>query len=239
MWRRLGRWARGRDAGMTMTELILVIGISGMVMSMAATVTVSVLRADSRNLVREQSTAGIREVSTWLGEALTYASSPPPDAGGAAIPAVFKAGPKELGFTSALPSSGGETGWGALAKVTMKLGETCWTKQPDPGVLYRCVQGSDSVNAGLAHWCDYGAAGCDDGFFHEKVVARDVKDTADGAIFSYYLSNSPSSGTGVEDARLIEITGIEIRVTVACRSQGEAVDATVYKYFAINEWRRI
>jgi hypothetical protein len=206
---------------------------------MAAGLTVTVIRSDSRNLVRETSTAGIREVSTWLGEALTYASSPPKDAATGADPAVFEAGPKKLGFTSALPLIGGQTGEGWLSKVEIKLGETCWTNESDPGVLYRCVHAPESVSAGVAVWCDWGASGCASKYFDEKTVARGVVDTNDTAVFGYYLSNSDSSVSSVGAAQRRLITAVDLRVTVANQSQGTPVNATVYKYFSINEWRRI
>ncbi|MDR2453178.1 MAG: hypothetical protein LBD51_01200, partial [Bifidobacteriaceae bacterium] len=180
---------------MSLTELVLVIAISGLVMAMAAGVTVSVVRADGKNLVREANTAATREISLWLGEALTYASSPLPDSSGALEPAISKAAPDELAFTSALPFDG-VSGPGALSRVTVKLGSTCWTNQASPGVLYRCVQGPDSVSSnGVPHWCDWGEATCDEKWFREQVVARNVKGEA---IFAYYLDTAgvgaPASG---------------------------------------------
>jgi hypothetical protein len=143
---------------------------------------------------------------------------------------------QELTFTSALPLAESQ-GKGALTLVTIKLGQTCWTNQSDPGVLHRCLQGPRAVSpAGESTWCDYGSPGCDDALFEDKAVARGVKEAE---LFAYYRADSSVMTSPVAKPDLGGIGAVEFRVTVTGQSEGRAIDATVYKYFSINEWRRI
>ena len=254
LWQRqLRRWRQEPDAGMTMAEMIVTIAIGAIVLSMLGTVTVTLLKTDRRNLVREVGTAEARQVSIWVGEALTYASSELSAEGSlSAKPAISAANPDSITFTSAMPVEGMKGEKGALSEITLQLGQKCWTTDAsgaDPGVLYRCVKAPKALLNGTPVWCEKDKPDCPENLFESMVVARGVKDTE--PIFKYYLridDSGANSGkpleldagqTSVVPAKLGSIAGVEFRVTVADEIDGKEVDSTVYKYFSINEWNWI
>ncbi|MDR2454298.1 MAG: prepilin-type N-terminal cleavage/methylation domain-containing protein [Bifidobacteriaceae bacterium] len=238
-----GRLRRDPEAGMTLAELIVVIAISSIVLSMIGTVTVTLLRSDGRNLVREARTAELRKASAFLGEALTFASSPQSDDpdNPTKHSAILTAQPTELKFTSAIPTSAVK-GKGALSEITIKLGSTCWTNQPDPGVLHQCVHEPYEMVGGDSHFCAYAdvPSTCSASLFHDTVAAREVVGSAAQPIFAYYLGADPTAAHHeVPVANLGSIEAIELRVTVAGTDAVDPVQASFYKYYSINEWSRI
>ncbi|MDR2253185.1 MAG: hypothetical protein LBD97_04875 [Bifidobacteriaceae bacterium] len=239
--------ASGRgDAGMSLTELIMVIAIGATVFALLAAVTVNVLRNDAVNLVRENQTAEIRKASVWLSEALTYATAPLADELKLSDKgAVQVAEPNKVSFTSALPldSAGGK---GALSLITIQLGEKCWSGEADPGTLHRCVQSPKELVAGTSTFCDYGALNCPAALFEDMPVARGVRQ--DEPIFTYHVQQggAPNAQTGVitkpehqVSADFGRILALELRVTVGSTVAGREVESTIYRYYHINEWSRI
>jgi hypothetical protein len=249
--RRLAEARLRPEAGMSMYELIVVMAISTMVLAMVVTVSTSVLRADGKNLAREVATGGARDVSTWLGEALSYASPEMTDDADptAKKPTILLAEPNKLRFTTAMPPEG-EAAAGQLSEVTIQLGKTCWTpEKDDPGVLHRCLRYPKSFDKVTKKptFCAYKSAGCDEKLFHDMVVARGVKTDPKAGIFAYYLPKAGATETAAPELKatasvttgLEDIRGVEFRVTVLGKSEGQKVEATVYKYFAMDKWSRI
>ncbi|MDR2379808.1 MAG: hypothetical protein LBE08_01295 [Bifidobacteriaceae bacterium] len=240
------RSGRSGDAGMTVAELLAVIAVGGMVMGMVTMVTVSMLKHDAKNLIRQNRSDGIRQVSVWLGDALSHASSEKPASatGGKSAAQIFTvAAADHMEFTSALPVAG-DSGGGHISRVEILLGDKCWGGGPDPGVLHRCLQ-SPKIVADVASFCAKGTADCPDDLFEDLVVARDVEE---GELFTYYVRD-PSTGDfepathSVPDTSLARIGAVEMRVTVAGPTAGpnsdEDLQATVFKRFTIREWENL
>ncbi|MDR2382032.1 MAG: hypothetical protein LBE08_12865 [Bifidobacteriaceae bacterium] len=228
---------------MSLAELIVVIAISSIILSMIGTVTVSLLRNDGKNLIRESRTAELRQVSAYLTEALTFASSPQsgdPD-NPTQYAAITTAKPSELTFYSALPTDTAK-GKGALTEITIKLGSDCWTGAADPGVLHQCVREPYKFAGGKSDFCAYAAIGpsCPASLFTDSVVARGVKDSMADPIFAYYFkADSSEVRYEVTGDDLGKIEAIEFRVTVVGENDDQPIEATIYKYFSINEWSRV
>ena len=236
-WRQALHEARANpEKGMTLAELLAVIAISSIMMGLVTLTLVSLARNDGKNLIRQERTDQIRQVSFWLGDALAYATSTEGEPDGLVI---HEAGPSRITFTSALPVEG-VTGAGTVSAVTLALGEECWTGKTEgqAGVLRRCVQSPSVDSAGVVQpLCDYGSSGCESKF-DDFVVAREVRDT--GALFTYYFDAAsglkPSHSAKPE--HLGSVTAVELKVTVAGVEANDRTEATVFKRYSINMWRR-
>jgi hypothetical protein len=222
---------------MSLAELIAVVAIGSIVMTLSVTVTVSLLKHHGANLVRQSRTDGVRQVSIWLGDALSYATEPEDYSPGAAVTAFHKAEPKEMTFTAALPVDGNPS-QGAVSQVTIVLGEVCpWaTGDPEPGVLRRCVQSPKIVAGSKPEMCTYGDPDCPDALFDDFVVARGVDDQQ---LFYYYLGGAPDAVDTVASGDLGTITAVEMLVTVAGEDPDSKIRASVFKRFSIGDWRRL
>ncbi|MDR1633489.1 MAG: hypothetical protein LBS27_00885 [Bifidobacteriaceae bacterium] len=223
---------------MTLPELILVILIGSIVLGLIGTAMVSMMKHDSKNMIRQSRVDGIREISVWLGDALTYAAVPIGSASSGAT--VFsQAEPQKMEFTAALPVVGDSQGQ-RISRVTVKLGETCWgSPGDDPGVLHRCVQYPKILSDNSEDLCTKGSAGCPDDLFEDLVVARDVDDS--DPIFTYFVGSSGVSSS-VSAGALGSIGAVELLVTVVGPETGRGSDpdlqATVFKRFTVQEWRK-
>ncbi|MDR0627494.1 MAG: hypothetical protein LBG11_09625, partial [Bifidobacteriaceae bacterium] len=196
----------------------------------------SLARNDGKNLIRQERTDQIRQISFWLGDALAYASATEAEPDGLVI---HEAGPSRITFTSALPVEG-VTGAGTVSAVTLVLGEECWTgkNEGQEGVLRRCVQSPSVDSTGAAQpLCDYGSSGCESKF-DDFIVAREVNDTR--ALFTYYFDDTsgldPSHSVATE--HLGNVIAVELKVTVAGVEADDRTEATVFKRYSINKWRR-
>jgi hypothetical protein len=229
---------------MTLSELIAVIAIGSIVLGMIGTLTMSVMKHDSKNLIRQSRTDGIRQVSVWLGDALAYAApEPPAQDGHAAAGAVFQiAGPYEMKFSSALPVAAAPEG-GKISEVRLVLGEACWdaSAPKQDGVLHRCVQSPKEGPDGAWSFCAKGTTGCPDDLFEDLVVARGVDKSED--LFTYFVRDAadkilPGQGE-VTGTPLSSIAAVEMKVTVAGDDDETGIQATVFKRFTIREWERM
>jgi prepilin-type N-terminal cleavage/methylation domain-containing protein len=226
-----------RERGMTLVELITVMAISSITVGMVAMVMVSLAKHDGINLVRQQRTDQVRQVSFWLGDALSYATTDQPEAGAK----VFEeAGEHKMTFTSAFPIEGLTTS-GTLSEVTLVLGEKCWTGETDgqDGLLRRCVHSPFVDAAGVAQpMCDFGETGCKD-LFDDFLVARSVDDAE--ALFTYYFDTAsglaPSHSVG--QAQLGSVSAVELKVTVNGEKPEDKTTATLFKRYSISQWRRL
>jgi prepilin-type N-terminal cleavage/methylation domain-containing protein len=225
------------DRGMTLVELITVIAITSITMSMILMAIVSIAKHDGINLVRQQRTDQVRQVSFWLGDALSYASTDNPDAG----TRVFEsADAHKMTFTSALPIEGVAAN-GTVSNVTLVLGEKCWTgeKTDQDGLLRRCVHSPSVDSSGVSQpMCDFGSSGCKD-VFDDFVVARNVDDA--DALFTYYFT--AESGLGpvhtVDTAQLGSIIAVELKVKVNGDEPADRTSATLFKRYSVSQWRRL
>jgi hypothetical protein len=227
---------------MTLTELMAVVAIGAIVMSLSVTVTVSLLRHHGANLVRQERTDEVRQVSIWLGDALTYATAPEESSVGGGSSAAFdSANGTSMTFTSALTVAG-NPGGGAVSRVTIVLDDGCpWgSSGTEPGVLRRCVQSPKVVAGSPPELCNYGASGCPDDLFDDFVVARGVKNEQ---LFFYYVAGATDPVDTVPSANLGAITALEMLVTVAGADGGSSTglnpQATIFKRFSVGEWRRL
>ncbi|MDR3107148.1 MAG: hypothetical protein LBU05_02965, partial [Bifidobacteriaceae bacterium] len=89
---------------MSLTELISVIAIGSIVLAMVGALTVSMIKHDGVNLVRQSRVDGVRQISVWSGDALTYASPKIGDNPSDTLGTVFQMAPAgKTIFTSAPP----------------------------------------------------------------------------------------------------------------------------------------
>ncbi|MDR1441781.1 MAG: hypothetical protein LBJ02_05240 [Bifidobacteriaceae bacterium] len=228
---------------MTLAELITVMAIGSVVLAMVTMVTVSMVRHDRANIVRQSRVDGVRQVSVWLGDALTYAAPPPAARPEDPLePAFEAAGADRMVFTSALPIPGHTEGR-IVSRLTVVLGKSCWDLTEDtPGVLHRCRQTPQVDPAGKPTFCARGAPGCSDDLFEDLVVARGVKD---GPLFSYFVRDGENAvqpaGHSVAAADLGRLAAVEILITVGAEPDKPGSDvsaeATVFKRFTVADWR--
>jgi hypothetical protein len=219
--------------------------IGTVVLGLVTTVTVSMAQADGQNLARQQRVDGVRQISQWLGDALTYASAPnAAGTGQPATPAFAEATAKKMRFYSALAvtalQDSGKDSKNVLSEVTIVLGQDCGGK-PAPGVLYRCVRQplEDPPNSGTWRYCNPGEAACPPELFEEFLLARDVVETKEG-IFTYYLEGGKAATLVNSASERLSIQAVELRVTVAgAENAADAVSATVVKRFTVSEWRNL
>ncbi|MDR2253663.1 MAG: prepilin-type N-terminal cleavage/methylation domain-containing protein [Bifidobacteriaceae bacterium] len=238
--RRASAGVQGRprsDAGFSLTELLIVIAVSTLVLGMVFTVVAAFARNDARNLVRQSRVDEVRRVGLWLGDALTYAESPVPAEGAAAPVAVFDvAEAQKMVFTSAL-NAGLTAEKDALSRVTIILGEDC-EGAADPGVLRRCVSHPYDDAEGAQQYCAADSGTCPDGAFENTVMARGVKDQA---LFAYFLEADTSPAGALQEvadpALRATIAAVEFKVTVTGPEGGDTTESTVYKRYTISEWR--
>jgi hypothetical protein len=228
------RVGAANDRGMSLMELIMVIGMGAVIMSLIVSVTVSMARADGRNLIRQNRVDGLRTASLWLTEALAFATGPktasPTDKPG---PAFEFAGPQKMVFTSALPVEDGSVS-GLVSRVTVVLGATCWTNETtdQEGVLRRCVQYPKVVGTGGV-FCMKGAADCPESLFEEVVIARGV---VDEPLFTYLLGTEAYHSL-TDSAKMGEITAVELFAVVGDQpGENTGIEATVYKHFTVSGW---
>ncbi|MDR0594561.1 MAG: hypothetical protein LBG60_15200 [Bifidobacteriaceae bacterium] len=230
---------------MTLAELISVIAIGSIVLGLIGTLTVSMMKHDGINLVRQSRVDGVRQISIWLGDALTYASPDAPENPGDTLGNVFaQADADKMVFTAALPIEG-HADDRAVSRVTITLGEDCRGVSIDQeGLLYRCVQTPLFQTGQPPTLCVRDAPGCPEALFEDLLVARGVKD---GPLFSYFLTDSngvlqPTPHAMVSGAGLGLIGAVEMLVTVAGETDddyGQDIEATVFKRFTINQWRKL
>ncbi|MDR2253344.1 MAG: hypothetical protein LBD97_05710 [Bifidobacteriaceae bacterium] len=229
---------------MTLAELVTVMAVGSIVLGLIGTVTVGLMRHDAKNLIRQNRTDGIRQISVWLGDALAYAAPEPPAADGTtSSAAVFEiAEPNEMKFSSALPVAGVPDG-GQISQVRLVLGEQCWPvgTPDDPGTLHRCVQSPKQGSDGKWSMCAWGDSACSPDLFDDLVVARGVDTTSD--LFSYFVRDAagsilPGQGT-VSGGALGSIAAVEMLVTVVGEDDEDKIQATVFKRFTIREWERM
>jgi hypothetical protein len=223
---------------MTLAELVTVMAIGSIILGMLLTVTFSVAKHNAKSLARQERADGTRQVSLWLTDALANAAPNPAEKNGS----VFElARDRKMVFLSALPTT--DPNHGPVSRVTVVIGQQCWSGDEDPGVLRRCVQRSQKGNDGSAAFCAKDASGCPDDLFEDFVVARNIKG---GPAFSYSLETD--AGTASADvaevtnaAQLTRIVAVEFNVTVGGEpgSANEDVQATVIKRHAVKGWSRL
>ncbi|MDR1188355.1 MAG: prepilin-type N-terminal cleavage/methylation domain-containing protein [Bifidobacteriaceae bacterium] len=235
------------DSGMSLAELLTVIAIGAVIMGIVTTVTVSLARHDARNLVRQSRVDGIRQVSVWLGDALAHAApKEAPSNPDQPLATVFEtAEGQKMVFYAALPVAGSPDG-GLVSRVTLVLGEGCWSgSEAAPGILHRCVQAPKVDSSGASSLCAHGAIDCPDDLFEDLIVARGVKDEA---LFSYFLRGNDGQIADkgedtVASASLGSIGAVEVLATVAGKpgdpGGAASTEATVFKRFTIREWERL
>jgi hypothetical protein len=241
--RLLGR-TDGREQGTTLSEVMVVMAITTIVLTLILVVTNSIAKHDARNLARQARAEDIRSVSLWLSEALAYAAPPP----GTSSSQVFTtAESHKVVFTSAL-GAGTSVGGGTtkqVSQVTLVVGELCWgagAPLSEAGVLRRCVQEPIVGASGGLAFCTKGDSGCPDSLFDEFIVARNVKDQP---IFSYSVGSGVDPTvprpTSVSSADLERISAIEMTVTVAGEpgSGNEDVEATVVERHRVQGWEQL
>jgi hypothetical protein len=220
---------------MSLSELIVVMAISSIVMALVFSVTATFAKTDSRNMIRQNRVDAVRQVSLWLGEALTYAQSPYAESGADTGVAIFQtAQPQEMKFTSALAVSNAVEK-GALSQVRVVLGQDC-AGGAAPGVLYRCVTHARLDSGGAQYFCAWKHSSCDANLFKETVMARGVKNQQ---LFTYFLEGAATGAESVGATSLGDIRAVEMRVTVKGNEKGQVTESTVFKRYAVNEWRRL
>jgi hypothetical protein len=209
------------------------------VLGLLVVVNTSVVKNDTKNLARQTRVDGIQQASIWLGDALTNATSRRSAPGAAAIEI---AEPTKIVFTSALPVEGASQTY-FVSRVTLVLGEECWTGQPaEAGVLRRCVQQPIPSGPGAGVLCAKGGPNCPDTLFRESIVARGVRDDK---LFGYSLQtvNGPGAPvTAVPDpVDKAQIVAVEFTVTVggANGTNNADITATLFKRYPIKGWSKL
>jgi type II secretory pathway pseudopilin PulG len=222
---------------MSLTELIVVIGLSAIVMAMVSASLMTLAKQNAINLARQSRVEGIREASLWLSDALSYASTDPTTASGVSFQ---EAQAQKMVFLSALPRPGSaETGH--VSRVSLVLSGACWPGgDSEAGTLRRCVQYPVVAGDGTQSFCSKGSLGCDENLFEEKVLATNVKDTP---IFGYSLITASDPATlthAVTGANLAQIAAVELNLTVGGEpGTTEDIEATVIKRHNIKGWSKL
>jgi hypothetical protein len=227
----------GPESGATLVELLAVMAITSVIFVLLATVTTSLVKHNAINLVRQQTVDSLRETSVWLSDALAHAASDPADAAGRVFTV---AQPKKMVFTSALEDSDRDRR--VVSRVTVVVGETCWTGQPaEADVLRRCVERPLIRDDGTAIWCDRTVRICADELFDEHILARGVKGET---VFFYALEMSPGAESmlpSVPASFLAQIAAVEVNMTVTGKagSAGEGVRSTLIKRHNVKGWSKL
>ncbi|MDR0365947.1 MAG: prepilin-type N-terminal cleavage/methylation domain-containing protein [Bifidobacteriaceae bacterium] len=228
---------RNSESGATLVELLVVMAITSAIFILLATVTTSLVKHNAVNLIRQQTVDSMRETSVWLSEALSHAASDPEDATGR----VFSvAQPEKVVFTAALEDTSPDRR--VVSKVTLVVGEACWTGQEaEADILRRCVQRPLVDVDGTAVWCDKGTASCPEELFDEKILARGVKNKA---IFAYALELNPGADGMLESipaTYLTQIAAVEVNMTLTGKkgSPGEKVESNLIKRHNVKGWRKL
>jgi hypothetical protein len=235
--RRLAKSGASGDAGFTLTELLIVLAFTMVVLVLVLFTTASIVKHDSKNLIRQQRVEGVRIASIWLSDALAFTAQPPlAMTGNVARPAVERATVSDLQFTTALPVEGVADEFQSVSRVRVVLGEECWTgvTAGQAGVLHRCLQ-TPLVDGGQPQFCDFGASDCPDELFEDLILARGV---VNNELFTYFApgaANGSPSVTG--DAALAAISAVEFNVTVGSPDGvDDGLTATVFKRYSIGGW---
>jgi hypothetical protein len=227
---------------MSLTELLTVLLIGTMVLGLVGMVMISMMKHDAKNLIRQSRVDGIRQTSIWLSDALSYAALPRSAGAGDTVFAVAE--PQEMKFTAALPVTG-DTEGKRVSSVRVVLGQTCWgSPGDDPGVLHRCVQSPKILADNSSVLCTKGAPDCPNNLFEDLVVASGVKDT--DPIFTYFVKDGGVLKPGapsVSASEIGNIEAVEMMITVIGPDSGKGSDksiqATVFKRFTVEEWKKL
>jgi hypothetical protein len=218
---------------MTLTELLTVIAIGSIILGLMTTVTTSLAKHDSMNLARQTHTDAIRQTSIWLTDALTYAASDPTNPSGT----VFEeATPTKMVFYSALTTNNPDNN-GQVSKITITAGQTCWTNNPDPGVLHRCVQQPQTSPTGTTTFCTYNTPQCPNNLFEDLPTATNIQP---GNLFSYSLGSTYGIDEPVNQvettADLTRIAAIDLNITTGTPN---TTQATINKRITIKGWSKL
>lgn len=220
------------DAGMTMSEVIVVMLVGSIVLTLIGALTIGLIRGNSQNLARQTQIDEARSAVTWLSRALGQAVAPRTlsDRVEGDIPLIAASG-TELTFYAHLDNP---TGNG-----TDPAGPTLVTFAVRDGVLHRISQRPDhgSTFAGWTFTCD--AVACPE--LHEDlVVARGVADR----LFRFVdASGAPLPADGaaapLTAAELAAVDAVEVSVVIGSDEPAESTGTTtVLRRVSLPDWSR-
>lgn len=220
------------DAGMTLSEVVVVMMIGSVVLTLVAGLTIGLVQGNARNLARQGQVDEARSAVLWLSRGMGQAVAPSTLSDQVAgDSAVVAASGSALTFYSNIDNPTTDTGDPA--------GPTLVTFRVDDGVLRRVTQRPDpgSTLTGWTYTCD--ATACPDR--HEDlVVARGVADRlfryVDGGGSPLPPDGSPALLTAAE---LAAVDAIEVSVVVeSADPAGSSGPTTVLRRIALPDWSR-
>lgn len=222
---RLRRAARGRrDAGTTLTELLVVMVILGIVVAATAAVTIGLNRTTSQSIARQDlvdaARVGVERVSKTTRTAvkpsqlLSSCSTSCTE-----VDAFLQGGAFSMKFYANLDNAGNTVG---PSQITYTIA----TSGADAGVLVEKVQRPDSnipTTSGYTY-CNAEATNANATCKSRLTVRRLVSGVQTGsAVFTYYGSDGarlvPAS-SGLSAGDLEKVLGIEVNLTVRSASVG-------------------
>lgn len=221
------------DAGMTLSELVIVMMVGSVVLALVASLTIGLVSGNAQNLARQGQVDEARSAVSWLSRALGQAIAPSTlsDRVEGDVPLIAASG-SEIVFYANVDNP---TGHG-----TDPAGPTLITFTVRDGVLHRISQRPDpgSSVAGWSYDCDVVA--CPE--LHEDlVVARGVGER----LFRYVdalgaplpADGSPAALTSTE---LAAVDAVEVSVVVTAEKPTGAGTGptTVLRRVSLPDWSR-
>lgn len=216
--------SRVRDAGMTMTEMLVVMLIFGIVVAATTTITISMSRTNGQNIARQDLVDEARTAVERISKTTRTAVKPSQLLSNcvsscADVDAFLQGTPTSMKFYANLDNEGNLVG---PSQVTYTIA----TSGPDAGVLIEKVQVPDPIPPGSTSgyvYCNAEAAGASSACRERLTVRRLAEDvdTSGASVFQYfkgYGDRLTAGATGLSAGDLEKVVGIEINLTVRSAS---------------------
>ena len=209
-----------RDAGFSLSELLVTMFIVGLVLSATATLTIGLLRSNAENISRTDQVDSARVAVESMAKTLrTSVMQSQLGASGTTADAFIQGDNYAVAFYANIDNPNNSIG---PSKVTYRIDAT----GTGVGDLYQTVQKPDSPTPSPTGYLYTNTAN-----IVERLVARDLRTDGARPMFSYYdgSSDTPlSTGTsGLSSADLANVLAIELSVTVQADS-GITAKPTTY-----------
>lgn len=224
----------GGDAGMSLSELVVVMMVASVVFALVAGLTISLTQGNAQNLARQGQVDEALSAMRWLSRSLSQAVSPGAlSQNMAGEAAVLEASGTELVFYSNIDNPSTDAGEATgPTRVVLSL--------DDDGVLRRVTQRPDPTST-MTDWSyDCPRTVCPS--LHEDlVIARDVQ----APVFRYVARGGaplPADGDDrpLTPAEAAAIDAVEVTVVVASGDPSAPSGATtVLRRISLNPWSQL
>lgn len=235
------RLARGRDQGMTITEMAVVMLILGIIVAATATLAIGFTRTNAENISRQDQIDTARSTVERLTATIRTAVKPSLLAAGCseacdAVDAFMQGKDLSMQFYANLDNPGNATG---PSRVTYTVG----VSGADAGVLVEKVQTADDQNPATPTvdpgpdgyvYCNPDAGvpsqACLNHLSTRRLAEGVLTDGSHGPVFRYFgpggVRLSPNATTGLSTDDLARVLTIEIDLTVQSTNVTKAEPTT-------------